>query len=173
MEIKRIWLGRDFIPDANSTLRFTYGHIRGYSPADGVRYTPLTTLGGVIEKNRGVPPFQVPEKILELYEKKDFGNYRNPELGDVPVAMLYSADTTGGNSGSPVLNARGELVGLNFDRTYEATINDYAWNEGYSRSIGVDIRYILWLIEKYGGAGSIAREMGVESAVKPDLPVEK
>ena len=161
IEIKRAWQGQEFIPDANSTLRLTFGRIRGYSPADAVDFTPLTTLGGVIEKNTGQIPFQVPRKILDLYEAADFGAFQHPVLKDVPVAILYNADTTGGNSGSPVLNARGELVGLNYDRTFEATINDFAWNEQYSRSIGVDIRYILWLIKKFGGAHHLLKEMGV------------
>jgi hypothetical protein len=158
--IKREFLGGDFIPDANSTLRLTYGRIRGYSPRDGITMRPLTTLGGIVEKNTGEPPFRVPERLLELYKKHDFGIYRHPGLEDVPVAMLYNADTTGGNSGSPVLNARGELVGLNFDRTFEATINDYAWNEHYSRSIGVDVRFILWFMDKYSRAGRLIQEMG-------------
>jgi hypothetical protein len=157
--IKSEFMGADFIPDANSTFRLTYGHIRGYSPRDAVVMRPLTTLGGVIEKNTGQAPFRVPKRLLELYEQGDFGAYVHPGLNDVPVAMLYNADTTGGNSGSPVLNARGELVGLNFDRTFEATINDYAWNEAYSRSIGVDIRYILWFVEKFSSASRLLKEM--------------
>ena len=158
-DIKRQFLGRNFIPDANSTLRLTFGHIRGYYPRDAVYYRPLTTLKGIVEKNTGLFPFRAPPRLLELFRQRDFGSFRHPGLNDVPVAMLYNADTTGGNSGSPILNARGELVGLNFDRTFEATINDYAWNEKYSRSIGVDIRYILWFIEKFGNASHLLKEM--------------
>jgi len=158
-DIKKQFLGRNFIPDANSTLRLTFGHIRGYYPRDAVYYRPLTTLKGIVEKNTGSFPFRAPSRLLELFRQRDFGRFKHPGLNDVPVAMLYNADTTGGNSGSPVLNARGELVGLNFDRTFEATINDYAWNEKYSRSIGVDIRYILWFIEKFGNASHLLKEM--------------
>ena len=105
---------------------------------DAVYYNPLTTLGGVVEKTTGEEPFNAPPEIGELWKAKDFGKFVHPKLKDVPVCMLYDADTTGGNSGSPVLNARGELVGINFDRAWEATINDFAWNESYSRSIAVD-----------------------------------
>ncbi len=150
-----------FIPDANSTLRFTYGHVRGYSPADAVWYSPITTLRGVIEKTRDRDLYNTPAKIRELAAKKDFGRFRHPKLDDVPVAILYDTDTTGGNSGSPVMNARGEMIGINFDRTFEATINDFAWSESYSRSIAVDIRYVLWVTEKVGGAGFLLEEMGV------------
>lgn len=159
IEIKRQFLKGDFIPDGNSTLRLTFGRIRGYYPRDAVYLRPLTTLKGVIEKNTGRIPFRVPRRLLELYRQRDFGPYKHPALNDVPVAMLYNADTTGGNSGSPVLNARGELVGLNFDRTFEATINDYAWNEKYSRSIGVDVRYILWFVEKFSNASRLLKEL--------------
>jgi hypothetical protein len=122
---------------------------------------PLTTLGGVVEKDTGKPPFDVPQQLTALHKAKDFGQFKHSELKDVPVCMLYNMDTTGGNSGSPVLNAKGELVGLNFDRVYEATINDYAWDEAYSRSIGVDIRYILWFLQKFSGADHLLKEMEV------------
>ncbi len=161
LDAKQAFLGQDFVPDANSTLRFTYGHIKGYSPADAVVYKPITTLGGVIEKNTGKPPYNAPERLIQLYRARDFGRFASPRLKNVPVAILYDADTTGGNSGSPVFNARGQLVGVNFDRAWEATINDYAWNESYSRSIAVDIRYVLWVLWKYSGANSLLQEMGV------------
>jgi hypothetical protein len=161
LDVKREFLGKGFIPDANSTLRLTYGRIEGYSPADAVYMSPITTLNGVIQKDTGRSPFDLPEKIKDLYHKKDYGKFIHTKLKSVPVDILYSADTTGGNSGSPVLNARGELVGLNFDRAFEATINDFAWNHSYSRSIGVDIRYVLWLIEKMGHATALLDEMGV------------
>jgi len=161
-DVREAYLAKSFIPDANSTLRLTYGRIKGYQPVDGVRFEPFTTLAGVLDKTTGVEPFITPEKVFDLHKAKDFGRFAHPGLEDVPVCMLYDADTTGGNSGSPVLNARGELVGVNFDRTYDATINDYAWNEDYSRSIAVDIRYVLWLAEKYAGAGFLLAEMGVK-----------
>jgi hypothetical protein len=160
IDVKKEFLGQDFVPDANSTFRLTYGHIRGYSPSDAVYHKPFTTLRGIIEKNTsGDPSFKAPKKLFDLYNAKEFGRYVKPDLNDVPVAMLYNMDTTGGNSGSPVLNAKGQLVGLNFDRVYGATINDFAWNEAYSRSIGVDIRFILWFLDKFGGAASLLKEM--------------
>ncbi len=161
LDVKQEFLKKDFIPDANSTLRFTCGRIRGYSPADATYQQPITTLRGVVEKTTGVPPFASPQRLLELNRAEDFGRYRHRRLKSVPVALLYDLDTAGGNSGSPLLNARGELVGVNFDRTFEATINDYAWSQQYSRSIAVDIRYVLWVTEKIGGASDLLREMGL------------
>jgi len=161
VDVKQLYLKTDFVPDANLTLRFTFGRIRGYSPADGVYFEPITTVKGILEKHTGKAPFNIPEKIIQLHEKKNFGRFASRKLKDVPVGILYDMDTTGGNSGSPVFNARGEIVGVNFDRAYEATINDYAWNESYSRSIAVDIRYVLWVTEKFGRAKHLLEEMGV------------
>jgi hypothetical protein len=161
IDVKQQWKKTDFIPDANSTLRMTFGTIRGYSPADAVYYSPISTLKGVIEKTNDDPDYNTPWKIRDLYAKKDFGRYKNKKLNDVPVAILYDMDTTGGNSGSPVLNAKGELVGVNFDRAFEATINDYAWNQSYSRSIAVDIRYVLWNVEKVAEADFLLKEIGI------------
>jgi hypothetical protein len=161
VDVKQQYQKTSFIPDANSTLRFTFGRIKGYSPADATYYKPITTLTGVIEKSTGIEPYATPQKVIDLYKAKDFGKYKNAKLKDVPVAILYDMDTTGGNSGSPVMNAKGELVGVNFDRAYEATINDYAWSESYSRSIAVDIRYVLWVTEKVGGATHILKELGL------------
>ena len=164
VDAKREFLGQDFVPDANSTLRLTHGHVRGYSPADAVHMEPFTTLGGLVEKHAahpGAPDYAAPQKLLELAAARDHGPYAHPELGDVPIAMLYDMDTTGGNSGSPVFNAAGELIGLNFDRVYEATINDFAWDESYSRSIGVDVRFILWSLAKFSGARRLLEEMKI------------
>lgn len=161
IDVKKKFLKKDFIPDANRTLRLTYGRIRGYSPADAVTYKPITTGEGVIEKTTGKEPFDTPQKLLDLLQTKDFGRFEHSRLKSVPVCILYDTDTTGGNSGSPVINARGELVGINFDRAYEATINDFAWSEDYSRSIAVDIRYVLWVTQKYGGVDYLLKEMGV------------
>ncbi len=161
-EVKRQFQGKDFVPDANGTLRYTHGRVEGYSPKDAVHYTPLTTLEGMLEKDTGHKPFNVPARFRTLIENKDFGSFLSEDLGGVPVNMLYSTDTTGGNSGSPVLNAKGQIVGLNFDRAWEATINDFAWDHSYSRSIGVDIRYVLWVTWKYGGAEWLLEEMKVD-----------
>jgi hypothetical protein len=162
LEVKSRFEAQGFIPDANSTLRLTFGRVRGYSPADAVSYRPFTTVDGVVEKTTGREPFDTPAALLDLVRARDFGRFKPEGFASVPACILYDADTTGGNSGSPVLNARGELVAVNFDRTYEATINDYAWSAEYSRSIGVDIRYVLWVTEKYAGAGFLLREMGVD-----------
>lgn len=162
VDVKMLWKQTNFIPDANSTLRLTYGYIKGYSPADATYMEPFTTIDGVIEKNStGEADFVIPDKLKVLYNNKDFGKYISRKRNNLPVAMLYNMDTTGGNSGSPILDAYGRLIGVNFDRAYEATINDFAWNESYSRSIGVDIRYVLWVLDKFSGAQSILKEIGI------------
>jgi hypothetical protein len=162
IDVKQKFLQKDFVPDANSTLRFTYGHVRGYSPADATFLTPITTLTGVMQKTGDEYPYATPQAVRDLFKAKDYGRYRLPKANELPVALLYNTDTTGGNSGSPVMNAKGELVGVNFDRAWGATINDYAWNEAYSRSIAVDIRYVLWVTDKVGKAGFLLKEMGVQ-----------
>ncbi len=162
VEVKQQFMSKSFVPDANATLRMTFGRIRSYSPEDGLVKTPITTLKGVIDKTTGEEPFVTPERVKELYQAKDFGRFVHPKLNQVPVAILYDTDTTGGNSGSPVLNAKGQLIGVNFDRAFEATINDFAWNSSYSRSIGVDIRYCLWITGKVYGAEHLLKEMGVQ-----------
>ncbi len=162
IDVKQQFLQKDFVPDANSTLRFTYGHIRGYSPADATYLSPITTLTGVMEKTKDEYPYATPQAVRDLFKAKDYGQFRLKKKNELPVAILYDTDTTGGNSGSPVMNAKGELVGVNFDRAWGATINDYAWNEAYSRSIAVDIRYVLWMTEKVGKAGFLLKEMGIQ-----------
>lgn len=161
IELKKDFYKSDFIPDANSTFRLTFGYIRGYYPKDAIYCSPITTFSGVIEKTTGKDPFITPPGLIDLYKQKKFGQFYNQNLKDVPVAILYNTDTTGGNSGSPVLNAKGQLIGVNFDRAWEATINDYAWNESYSRSIAVDIRYVLWVTQKFAGADYLLNEMNV------------
>lgn len=160
VDVKALFKKTDFIPDANSTLRLTYGYVRGYTPVDAVHMKPITTINGLIEKGTDSGDYELPARIRELYKAKDYGRFKNAK-GELPVGFLYNLDTTGGNSGSPVMNENGELIGVNFDRAYEATINDFAWNESYSRSIGVDIRYVLWVAQKVDGADFILKELGV------------
>ncbi len=151
--------GRLIYPDANRTLRLTYGLVEGLEPRDGVRYSPFTTLGGVMEKETGVAPFIVPEPLRTLWEKKDFGPYADPKLGDVPVAFLATLDSTGGNSGSPVINGKGELIGCAFDGNWESLAGDYQYQGRYDRSINVDSPYILFLLDKFAGAKNILQEL--------------
>ncbi len=148
-------------PDANSTIRFTYGPVLGYQPRDAVSYLPQTTVKGVLEKETGELPFRVPEKIKALWTAKDFGPYADPRLGDVPACFLNTTNVTGGNSGSPVLNAKGEQVGIIFDMTYESVIGDYFIIPELQRSISVDIRYVLWVTDKFSGAAHLLKEMGL------------
>jgi len=147
-----------FLPDANGTFRLTWGRIKGYSPRDAVVMKPFTILEGLLEKAQLGGDYKMEDEFRSLVKQAKNSKFFQDKIAGVPVNILYDADTTGGNSGSPVLNSRGELVGLNFDRAFEATINDYAWDEGYSRSIGVDIRFILWYIESTG-ASELLSEM--------------
>ncbi len=148
-------------PDANSTIRFTYGPVKGYSPKDAVVYTPLTTFKGVMEKDTGVFPFAVPEKIKQLWKAKDFGRYADKAKGDIVACFMNTTNVTGGNSGSPTLNAKGEQIGIIFDMSYESVVGDYYILPEYQRSISVDIRYVLWVTEKFSGATNVIKEMGL------------
>ncbi len=149
---------RVFYPDANSTLRLAYGKVMGYDARDAVYYRYQTTLTGVMEKdNPEIYDYDVPDRLRELYEKKDFGRYA--VNGDVPVCFIANNHTTGGNSGSPVLNAEGQLVGINFDRAWEGVASDIMYNPEQSRNISLDIRYVLFLIDKFAGAGYLIDEM--------------
>ena len=157
--------GGKFIPDANGTLRFTFGYIRGYQPEDAVVMSPFTTTAGIVEKAEGTdnPDYYLqPEYIEKLKTIEPADVLKHPKNGKVVVGLLYNMDTTGGNSGSPIMDSKGRLIGVNFDRAYTATINDYAWNEAYSRSIGVDIRYVLYIMKYFGEADKVLAEMGVE-----------
>ncbi len=156
---------RKFYPNANSTMRLTYGSILDYIPADAVHYNYYTTLKGVMEKEDPDNwEFVVPAKLKELYEKKDFGPYAMAD-GVMPVAFLSTTDITGGNSGSPVLNGNGELIGLAFDGNWEAMSGDIAFEPELQRTISVDIRYVLFIVDKYAGAGNIIKELTI--APKP------
>jgi hypothetical protein len=154
--------GADFIPDANATLRLTFGNIKGYSLQDAVKFNPITTLSGMIQKGYDGGDYSLNPIIEQLFKTKNFGRYKMKDKEDVPLAILYNTDTSGGNSGSPIMDADGKLVGVNFDRAYPATINDFAWNDKYSRSIGVDIRFVLWVTEYVGNAGFLLEEMEVK-----------
>jgi len=147
-------------PDANSTIRFTYGFIDGYIPRDAVYYTSQTTLGGVVEKDTGEFPFHVPEKLKELYKVRDFGRYADTKLEDIPACFLNTTSVTGGNSGSPTLNAKGEQIGIIFDMTYESVTADYYEVPELQRTISVDIRFVLFITEKFSGATHIIEELG-------------
>jgi hypothetical protein len=149
-------------PDANSTLRFTYGNVKGYKPREAVTYSPFTTLKGIIEKDTGIEPFDAPQKLKDLQRARDFGRFG---AGDsVPVNFLSTTDIIGGNSGSPIMNGNGEQVGLVFDGNYEGLGNDIFYNEDYGRTISVDIRFVLFVTEKFGGAGWILNEMKIKGA---------
>jgi hypothetical protein len=148
-------------PDANSNLRVTYGNVMGGSPKDGMRYTPFTTLEGIVEKDTGEAPFNSPQSQLDLIKSADYGKYELKSLGSVPVNFMSDLDITGGNSGSATLNGKGELVGLVFDGTIESVNSDWDFNDDITRSIHVDSRYMLWVMEKIDGAKHIINEMTV------------
>ena len=157
MEMKK---GQAFYPDANLTLRVAYGQVEGYEPKDGVKYKYYTTLTGIMEKdNPEIYDYDVPDRLKELYHAKDFGQYE--VNGDVPVCFTASNHTTGGNSGSPVVNGNGELIGVNFDRCWEGTMSDIMFDPERCRNISLDIRYALFIIDKFAGAGYLLEEMEI------------
>ena len=150
-------------PDANFTMRVSYGHVKSYAPRDGVSYDYITTMKGVMEKYKpGDYEFDLPKRYVELYKARDFGRYADPRENDIVVGFVTSNDITGGNSGSPVLNARGELIGLAFDGNYEALSHKMMFDDAANRTINVDIRYVLWCIEKLGGAKHIVDELTIK-----------
>ena len=162
IEMLQNWKKTELYPDANGTIRFTYGKVSGYEPRDAVYYQPFTTLGGVIEKHTGEEPFDAPQKLHELHKQRDYGKWADPQLGGVPVAFIHECDITGGNSGSPVMNARGELIGIAFDGNYEALTGDWEFIPDLQRTISVDIRYVLFVTEKFAGGDYILKEMGIK-----------
>ena len=148
-------------PDANFTIRLTYGNVKSYNPKDGVHYKYYTTLKGVMEKEDPTnPEFVVPAKLKELYEAKDFGRYALPN-GDMPACFLTTSDITGGNSGSPVINGNGELIGAAFDGNWESLSGDINFDNNLQRCIAVDIRYVLFIIDKLGGCKHLIDEMTI------------
>lgn len=160
MDMKRS-AGTPIYPDANSTLRLTYGQVLPYEPADGVEYGYYTTLKGAMEKeDPNNWEFVIPAKLKQLYQAKDFGRYAMPN-GEMPICFIVNTDNTGGNSGSPVFNAKGELIGTGFDRNYEGLTGDIAFRPSSQRAACVDIRYTLFIIEKYAGASHIIKELTI------------
>ena len=148
-------------PDANSTLRVTYGKVLGGSPRDGLVYTPFTTLEGILEKDTGEEPFNAPQRQLAEIAAKDYGPYALDSIGSVPVNFLTDLDSTGGNSGSATLNSRAELVGLLFDGTFESVNSDWDFDPRTTRTIHVDTRYMLWVMDKVDGAQNLIEEMDI------------
>ena len=151
--------GRAVYPDANSTLRVSYGKVSALTPRDGVDYRPLTTVAGIVEKNTGVVPFNAPKPLLDAIAKGDFGSTADAELGTQTVDFMTNLDTTGGNSGSPVLDAQGKLIGLNFDSNWEAVSASWMFDPRYKRAIHVDMRYLRWLLAKVYPAPNLLQEM--------------
>ena len=154
-------IAKDFYPDANLTLRVAYGHVKGYSPADAIYYKPSSTIKGIIQKdNPEIFDYNIPQKLRDIYASRDFGQWTDAD-GDVPVCFIATNHTTGGNSGSPVINADGELIGINFDRVWEGTMSDLVFDPEICRNIALDIRYVLFTIDKIAGAGHLIEEMTI------------
>ncbi len=159
--IQKIDTLRPLYPDANSTMRMTYGKVEGYSPSDAVIYDFQTYLEGIIEKaDMGIEDYLVPDKLLTLYNSRDYGKYATSD-GRIPVCFIASNHTSGGNSGSPVLDSNGRLIGINFDRTWEGTMSDYNFDEEICRNISLDIRYVLFIIDKFANCGYLLDEMDI------------
>jgi len=153
--------GHPVAPDANGTLRVTFGRVEGYVPREALTASPQTTLAGVIQKHTGEDPFDVPARVRDAYAGGRFGRWKVAGLDQVPVNFLATCDTTGGNSGSPTIDARGRLVGVNFDRVWENVANDFGYNPEVARNVNADIRYLLWLLDQVEGATDLLAELGV------------
>jgi hypothetical protein len=160
IEAQEAWRGASFYPDANGTLRVAIGTVKGYGKADGLVATPRTTVAGLLAKNTGVEPFDSPKALVEAAKSRKTSRFIDKDMGDIPVCFLMDGDTTGGNSGSCIVNGRGELVGLNFDRVFENVVGDFGWSAERSRNIGVDVRYILWCLESVIPAPALVKELG-------------
>ncbi|MGK2857183.1 MAG: S46 family peptidase [Thermoanaerobaculia bacterium] len=158
----RAMKGGRLAPDANGTLRVGFGEVKGYEPRDGVIYLPQTTIDGVLAKDTGKRPFDSPARLLDLARKKQFGTYADPDLGTLPVAYVTTNNVTNGSSGSSSLNAWGEIIGLAFDMNWEGVAADWVVNEKYVRTVNVDSRYMLWVMDAVDGAHDVLREMGIE-----------
>lgn len=154
--------GKPIAPDANSTLRVTFGKVQGYSPRDGLIAQPQTTLSGAVEKHTGERDFDLPLRVREAFEAKRLGRWADPTLKDVPIDFLSDCDTTGGNSGSPTIDGSGRLVGVNFDRVWENVANDFGYNPAIARNVNADVRYLLWLLEELEGAHELVSELGAK-----------
>ncbi len=151
---------REFYPDANSTLRITYGNVMGYKPMDGVYYKPVSTLEGIMEKdNPDIFDYDIPQKLRDVYKSKNYGRWESN--GTVPVCFIATNHTSGGNSGSPVINANGELIGINFDRVWEGTMSDIDFDPQMCRNISLDIRFVLFVIEKIAEANHLLDEIEI------------
>jgi hypothetical protein len=154
--------GKIMYPDANFTMRISYGNIKSYQPQSAIKYDYVCTMKGVIEKYKpGDYEFDLPAKLLELAGKKDFGQYIDKIRKDLVVTFITTNDITGGNSGSPVIDGTGNLIGLAFDGNYEALSHQIAYDANLNRTICVDIRYVLWCIDKVGGAGNLIKELKI------------
>jgi hypothetical protein len=174
-QVQNAWLGKTYLkgvmekngtkkmyPDANFTMRVSYGDVKSYAPRDGIFYSSVCTMNGVLQKYKpGDYEFDLPKKLVELGEKKDFGPYADKSHNDLVVSFITTNDITGGNSGSPVINAKGELVGLAFDGNYEALSHKIAFDKDLNRTICVDVRYVLFIIDKLGGATNIIKELKI------------
>ena len=160
--------GGPVYPDANGTMRFSYASVKGYSPRDGLFATPQTVVAGMVAKHTGEDPFNLPQVVRDAAAKSTSTYWVDPALGDVPVDFLSNGDTTGGNSGSPVIDGRGRFVGLNFDRVWENIAGDFGYNVARSRNVIVDVRYVLWVLDEVADAGPLLEELGV--ADKRDAP---
>jgi hypothetical protein len=166
LDVGRRWIaaqesfrGKSFYPDANSTLRVSIAEVAGYSPREAVTYAPHTTVAGLLQKETGSEPFASPKALLAAAAVRQQSRWFDQRLGDVPVCFLTNGDTTGGNSGSPVVNGKGELIGLNFDRVFENVAGDFGWNKERSRNVVCDVRYVLWVVESVMPSPALLAEL--------------